>query len=711
MEYVAFILFLINFPFALFAQNKIAVVLSDKGKPLADALVKNSKISVLTNSNGEFDLSVFALQDTLTVSHVGFTAEKITVTELQKTMKIILTPRTYETATVKVEDERQLKQTSINIDVKERAKFRQTSQILQAETPLFVKDYGGYAGLKTVSFRGMSSENTLVLFNEARVNDMRSGAFDFATVGINSIDKIDFSESGIGGYVSSGGAINLISGIPNKQNNLILSADFSNLNSKNFALKSDYNFGRLSASVNLERSFSPNEFPFKFENQTLRRANADYSKTFFGGSLIYLAKNIYAKLYAHYSALESGLPGFVVTNNAASSLARNETKSFLSVANIVWNFADNLTFKNVTSFSDEKFIITDPSKELLVTREREEANLNGINFNNTLIYNGNNIDAEAGAYFSYDELASISPAFLGDEPYSSNRFTQNYFANARYLFGDITTIKSVTLGGTVSWMFFSENINEDYSFNDYLSANVYAEFSAFSERIKFRVNYSHSYRAPTFTELYYSVIFSPNKINAERYDEISFSAYYEADAFSARASVFKIYGKNKIVWTPTRLALQIPQNVKAVNSLGGELMIKTQPVFFNSVSFSLIYSYTAAKNVSAKSPDDASYDKYLVYSPLHQLKAQAEYAKNGFRASLNYVMVSERFYTSDNNPRYVLPLYNIFDLSLGYDFNLSGVKNGITLNVYNLFDEAYFIIQSYPMPLRTASINYTLEFR
>ena len=279
------------------------------------------------------------------------------------------------------------------------------------------------------------------------------------------------------------------------------------------------------------------------------------------------------------------------------------------------------------------------------------------------------------------------------------------------MFGDIATIKNITLGGTVSWMFFSENINEDHSFNDYLSANAYAEFSAFSEGMKFRVNYSHSYRAPTFTELYYSVIFSPNKINAERYDEISFSAYYEADAFSAKASVFRIYGKDKIIWTPTRLALQIPQNVKAVNSLGGELMIKTQPVFFNSVSFSLIYSYTAAKNVSAKSHDDASYDKYLVYSPLHQLKAQAEYAKNGFRASLNYVMVSERFYTSDNNPRYVLPLYNIFDLSLGYDFNLSGVKNGITLNVYNLFDEAYFIIQSYPMPLRTASINYTLEFR
>ncbi|MBE9490879.1 MAG: TonB-dependent receptor, partial [Bacteroidetes bacterium] len=67
------------------------------------------------------------------------------------------------------------------------------------------------------------------------------------------------------------------------------------------------------------------------------------------------------------------------------------------------------------------------------------------------------------------------------------------------------------------------------------------------------------------------------------------------------------------------------------------------------------------------------------------------------------------FYTSDNDANSVLPQYVVFDASVSYRCEILNFKQLLALTAYNLFNESYFIIQSYPMPLRTFLLTYNME--
>ncbi len=691
----------------LHAQSRKITVISEAGRPIVNAVVKSEKHAAVTDDKGEFELSVFNGDTLITVSHVSFETRKFSVSELRSLRKITMKRKTYKTEEVKINGEQESDVSDINIKIEERGVYNQVADLLKTRSPLFIKDYGGYSGLKTISFRGMSSENTLVLFNEARVNDLRSGAFDFAGVGINAVDKMTFYETEFNGEISSGGALNLTAGtLPNK-NNLNLGISYSSLNSQSFFGNGGYKNGALSAVFNFERSFSPNEFPFKFEGESLRRANADYQKTFFGGALIYTTEKYYAKVYSHYSYFQNGLPGFVVTNNVNSSLAETFSKTFLTTANFVAELSKRTEYKAVASFTEQTIGITDTTNELLINRDYEQADLSNVNFANSLDWKSEAFNISVGANFSYGKLNSLSPSFLGDEKYSSERFTQNYYLSPQIPLGDFSFVRNLILGGTISYEILNETIIAANDINGYFSSLAYLKFNLFSENLKIKISHSNSYRIPTFTEQYYSQVFSPDKIDAEKYRNLSFTVLYEKDFYAFKATYFSINGDNKIVWTPTRLALQIPRNIKKIKSSGAEFSAEVKP--FENLSASLVYVYTDARNVSAQSQDDATYNKQLIYTPRNQLKAVLQYNSKVFFAMLAYTFTDKRYYTADNNPRFVLPSYDLFDLSLGYKFDIYGLKNRLTLNIYNLTDENYFVIQSYPMPLRTASINFITE--
>ncbi len=703
---IVFIL-LFNFSVGFSQQMRIRVV-DEKGSPIAEAVVNGTNKTTITDREGYFNGAIFLNDSLITVTHIAYLPMKIKVKEMLAKKKIILRKKVFRTKEVKINSKHPIEETSIKIDEKLQSKYSAIVDAIRNETPLFVKDYGGYAGLKTVSFRGLSSETTLVLFNEARVNDLRSGAFNFANVGINSLDEIVFNENSLDGNISAGGVINLISGVTSNKNNAMFGYSYSNLKSQQIYGKGNYNYGKLSASVNFERSFSPNEFPYKFEGKTLRRANAFYDKDFLSGSLIYSSEKLFAKIYAHYSSFKNGLPGFVVNNNTNSSKATSENVQRLIVTNLVATIDKNITYKNVLSYNSSSMAITDTSSDLLINRNYEKARMSGWVFNNNLLFDYTWLKISAGADFSGDKLNSLSPSFLGSIPYSASRFMQNYYLKPRVNFGKIFYAMNLFTGFTLSYVIDNKKIISANSFNQYPSWIAYVEAINSNKNLDVKFSYSSSYRIPTFTELYYSEMFTPNRIKAEKYTDFNFSIRYSVESFSTKISLFNIYGKNKIVWMPTRLALQVPKNIKTIKSRGFELQIQKE-IVNPEINFRLIYSFTDIRNLSAQSSEDNSYNKILVYSPKHQIKAGVDFTYGIFYSSVNYSLVSERYYTSDNNPRYVLPLYNLFDLTFALNFKAFGVSNNLSLNIYNAFNESYFVIQSYPMPLRTFRLSYSVN--
>jgi vitamin B12 transporter len=178
--------------------------------------------------------------------------------------------------------------------------------------------------------------------------------------------------------------------------------------------------------------------------------------------------------------------------------------------------------------------------------------------------------------------------------------------------------------------------------------------------------------------------------------------------FKVSANLFRIEGEDKIIWIPTRLALQVPRNAGEILSKGAEIIFGKS--FFNeTINLNAAYNLTDVKNKTKLSGSDNSYNKQLVYTPVHRINFNGRISYDDFTFSFYTNFTGERFYTSDNNPAYSLPEFFIADASASYNLQLFQKKHLITFSVYNLFNEEYLLIQSYPMPLRSYLLSINME--
>ena len=73
------------------------------------------------------------------------------------------------------------------------------SDILQQNPGLYVGDNGGYAGLKTVSLRGMGSAHTSIYVDGVKVGNMQSGQNDIGMIGLDYCSEVvlDYAQNSI----------------------------------------------------------------------------------------------------------------------------------------------------------------------------------------------------------------------------------------------------------------------------------------------------------------------------------------------------------------------------------------------------------------------------------------------------------------------------------------------------------------------------------
>ena len=252
----------------VFAQQFVTVLDSQSSAPIVDVTIQslNSEKAAVTDSSGRFDVLIFIADDSIRVSHLAYETVIISVSEIKIKKVIRLKNKILLQKTVNVTDAGYDNSTSfkesINLTTEDKSKFVTVGDLLKTETSLYIKDYGGFAGVKTVSSRGMGSENTIVLFNEARVNDLRTGIFDLSSMSIGSISQIDFNKisKGKSGYISSGGILSLYTEKEFIKRTLLFTLKHnSDLYNSGFFSFSEGN-KNINFSVNFERAYSPNEF-------------------------------------------------------------------------------------------------------------------------------------------------------------------------------------------------------------------------------------------------------------------------------------------------------------------------------------------------------------------------------------------------------------------------------------------------------------------
>ena len=162
-----------------------------------------------------------------------------------------------------------------------------------------------------------------------------------------------------------------------------------------------------------------------------------------------------------------------------------------------------------------------------------------------------------------------------------------------------------------------------------------------------------------------------------------------------------------IIWIPKDNFWSV-NNVQKVWSRGVEFQGKTN-LKIKKFEFIISESYTYSKSTNRKELDrnDETYQKQLIYTPLHNFSVliQLLYNKWSIYYSQNYV--GKAFTTRDN--LHEIPSYSIANININKSFEFDGKLINFQFNIDNIFDKDYQVIDYRPMPGRSFVIKISLE--
>lgn len=168
--------------------------------------------------------------------------------------------------------------TTIDLD-RFQGEYNTASEILDFSPGVVVRDFGGFGQLKTVSVRGSSSSQVVVLLDGLRLNNPLTGSVDLSTIPIQYVDSIEVIRGGGSALVGSdaiGGVIN-IKTRPAGQPLTIASLTYGSFNTLSLNLSTARSKGGLDYFISYNHSRSDGDFEFESVNgRRLERINNEF---------------------------------------------------------------------------------------------------------------------------------------------------------------------------------------------------------------------------------------------------------------------------------------------------------------------------------------------------------------------------------------------------------------------------------------------------
>ena len=552
--------------------------------------------------------------------------------------------------------------------------FDITSELHQVPG-LQLGDYGGFAGLKTVSLRGMGSPHTAVYVDGVRVGNVQSGQGDMGMLDIENFSSavVDYAQNSISfnttrptfGQSRVTGKAGLKMGsfgtyIPAARIDLRLSQ-------------------KLSLSVNAAGIISKGDFPVA---DGATRANNDIRQVRGGVNLFGSMKDGDYHVKAFYNAAERGTPGSI---SWPSEDRQKDMNAYLQgVMKKSFSPLYTLRLSAKAGYDDIYYTSSWGDSQYGQTE---------LQLNSSHVFSINSWwKVSLAADIQWDKLASTN--------YSASRTT------------------------AISAVSTSFNLNR-------LSLNAAAEYSGYFDRgegsrhaispsVDFRMRVidgldivgfaRRAYRVPMFNELYYVGYGNPDLKPEDAWlTDLGVDFHRQVSrTWNLKAKVDGFYNilSNKITSAPTAEDpnIWLPYNIGKVRSIGLDLV--TGAYFTHGDwkgEMDLRYSYQSAVD---RTPDSYSYGQQIPYIAKHTVTASVKASWKGYELTPRWVLKSGRNDATGN-----LADWNTLDLTLSKTFKLRGpLSLGINIAAKNLLDCRYELVSGYPMPGRSFIGGVEMKF-
>lgn len=229
-----------------------------------------------------------------------------------------------------------------------------------------------------------------------------------------------------------------------------------------------------------------------------------------------------------------------------------------------------------------------------------------------------------------------------------------------------------------------------------------------SETLRTKATIGRSFRMPTLNDRFWQPGGSPDLLPESGWSG-DVGLLWASDRSSAEITMFGAVADNQIVWLPTAGGYHAPQNIAKTRSMGLELSVDHRWRLGSStlVEIGGVGSLTDARDRS--DPMSSSYNHQLRYVPKWTAKAWSSIARGRFQLDVGGQVIGRRFVTTDGTLS--LDPYVVLEGQFRYSRPVGPLTLTLGLAAENLTDIHYEVIQSYVMPPRHFSVRLTLQTR
>jgi len=558
------------------------------------------------------------------------------------------------------------------------------SDLMATSGKIFVKSYGP-GTLASLALNGTTSTQTNILWNGFKIESPMVGQTDASLLPVFFTDEVIIQSGGRSdswGSGSMGGSI-LLNNSPLFNSGLSVMAQSSvgSYGDNFFSTKAEYGTKKYSGNIAWFNHQSKNNYLYKdFSGNDVNRSNAGFSSEgIMSNHFLHAGKHTFS-LHAWLQDSDRDLPSSVTESPSTSSQI---DKSIRAIG--AWKYGKGNFITEVrTGINSEQLIYKKyeaDSSDFFTSSSRVESRY--IFHESQLLVA---IDYEHSK--AHEHYYSIVPE-------------QNLFATTASWKKEFRKIKmNAAVNARMEWIDGKDSpLVPSFGVEKKLPLNL-----------QFNLSAARVYRNTTFNERYWNPGGNPNLLPESGWSyNTSLYHLYQLRAINSNASIeyFDNRITNQVVWMSG--TYYSPVNVLSVHSYGITAREKiTVAIKQLAVSLTGTYTYTRSVNTKVASNQQSSLDKQSIYVPLHQGSGFIFLAYGKFMLSYEHVFTGSYYVQSDNLDS--LPSWSVANAGLTY--KLPYRKFGIELQfkVKNIFNENYYVINYYPMPLRTYYISMLLKF-
>lgn len=155
--------------------------------------------------------------------------------------------------------------------------FKTTSELLEKTVGVRVIDFGGLGQRQTISIRGSSAEQVVVLLDGVRLNTGQRGGVDIASIPVEMIERIEVSRGGESAAVGTdalGGVVNIITRKGTKGSQTTGELSYGSFHTWKGAVTEGFKVGNFDGFLSHTHILTDGDFPFLDTNfREARRIN------------------------------------------------------------------------------------------------------------------------------------------------------------------------------------------------------------------------------------------------------------------------------------------------------------------------------------------------------------------------------------------------------------------------------------------------------